>query len=203
MKHPILRTSDVPHEDFLVALEKLGRDIIKLLPATFTKEYGNPTDLELVGSYSNNCARLHSDVDLGLPMKDWNGQMALRRLLNDRQDIATPIRQLIAAFDETWGIVKTDFNPAIPDNKLNPNYATYSVFERKLYGKPADLIKQYLKMDNTTQRYTLRSYTLAGVPVDSRWDTPLKDHPMKWAYDEWADEVPKWKEIYGDKFQEP
>lgn len=172
MKHPITRVAGIPHEEFIAALEKLGRAVIDILPADFKKKYGEPVDLELVGSHPNNCARLHSDVDLALPMSDWNGQIALRRLFADRRDIAEQVGRLTSAFDETWGLFRTELTPSIPDNKLNTTYATYSVFERKLYNKPADLIKDQLKIANMTQRYVLTPY-FKGVPVEDI-ETALK-----------------------------
>ena len=201
MKHPRFRVKSVLDLDSstIDLLEKLGRDIISCLPLDL-----EPVDFELVGSLANGYSTLHSDIDLALPMKDWNDQIKLRRLLNDRMDIGNAVRVLINAFGTKWGIIMPDFNPVIPDNKESKTYATYSVFERKLYGKPADLSLQYLIISPYTQKYVLKKYDSDGVIVNSKIEVRAFEKKMVWAYDEWDKDgtTDKWRKIYGDKFQE-
>jgi hypothetical protein len=200
MKHPCLRVASVLDIDksFMDELEKLGRSIIETVKM-------DAVDFEWCGSYANASARLHSDVDIALPMKDWNTQMELRRLLNDRLDIGNAVRTLVGDFGTKWGIVMMDFNPIVPDNKETAEkygWAVYSVFERKLYGKPTDLTKQYLSLAPYTQRYTLKPYMSGNTVANSRFDIKVYSDGIRWAKDEWADIVPEWRKILGDKFIE-
>lgn len=199
MKHPKFRVKSVLDLDSSVLneLEELMRGVVRLLPPELTV-----ADVEIVGSYANGTADLHSDFDIAIPMRDWNEQMILRRKLygSDKQ-LASAIRTAVNGFEERYGI-KFDINPVIPDNKDNVTYATYSLFERKLYNRPADLTKRWLKMMPYIQRYVLTDYELDGVPVDSRRDLRAYAKPAIFADDQFAREVDEWRRIYGDKFIE-
>ena len=204
MKHPILRVASVLDidESFIDELETLGHSIISCLPAGMV-----PVDFELCGSYANGGARLHSDIDLALPMKDWNEQILLRRMMNDRMRMANDIRNLTAAFGEKWGGVKLDFNPVVPDNKetaVRNHFSVYSIFERKIYGAPADFYNWYIVLEPYTQRYTMKRYDLSGAPVYNRDIAMPNLQPMRWAYDEWEADgtTAVWRAAYGDKFLE-
>ena len=197
MKHPKFRVKSVLDLDSTVIdeLEKFARELVALIPMEVA-------DVEIVGSYANGCARLHSDFDIAIPCRDWNGQILLRRLLYGQdKELSSNIRIKCNEFEERYGI-KFDVNPVIPDNKENKTYATYSLFERKLYNKEADLNKKWLKMSPYVQKYVLTDYELDGVPVDTRAELRAYAHPVRYAVDEFADEVAKWREIYGDKFIE-
>jgi hypothetical protein len=205
MKHPVLRVASVLDVDssFIDELEALGRGIIALLPSGVV-----PVDLEWCGSYANNSAMLHSDIDLAMPMADWNSQILLRRLLSEKIKLISDVRALVNGFSDKWGVTRLDFNPVVPDNKesaVKNKFAVYSVFERKLYGTPIDLKAWYLVMDPYTQRYRPRRYDDAGVAVYTKVEAMPNLTPMRWAYDEWAADgsTAHWKSVYGSKFQEP
>ena len=195
MKHPKFRVKDVQDLDSSVLdeLEKLFRSICDVLPM-------QPVDVEIVGSYANGCASLYSDLDIALPMKDWNEQMAFRRLYYGADTRAiTAVNTLAIAYGEANGL-KFDINPVIPDNKDSKQYATYSLFERKLYGKQTNLNLMWLKMAPYTQTYNLTKYDVAGTPVMSFMETRQATTPAVWARDEFAREIPEWQARYGSKF---
>lgn len=199
MKHPKFRVKSVLDLDTSVLdeLEKVLRGIIVLLPQEL-----NPQDIEIVGSYANGSADLHSDFDIAIPMKDWNEQMVLRRLLyGENKDLSAAIKNIAYQFEELYGI-KLDINPIIPDNKENTAYATYSIFERKLYNKPADLNKRWLCMSNYIQKYFLKEYEVNGIAVDTRKDIKVFSSPVRFSNDEYAREVEEWRNRYRDKFIE-
>lgn len=195
MKHPKFRVRNVLDLDKPVIdeLEQLGMEICECFPV-------KPQDVEIVGSYANGCASLYSDLDIALPMRDWNEQIELRRLYygaDTRVNVA--VHNLTTAFLTKYNL-RLDVNPVIPDNKLSKQYATYSLFERKLYGEPANLNLMWLKMSPYTQTYNLTKYDVAGTPVMSFLETKMAQTPAKWASDEFASEVAEWQKIYGDKF---
>jgi predicted nucleotidyltransferase len=201
MKHPKFRVKSVLDLDksVLDELEEVLVGVVKLIPYPL-KDYVK--DIEIVGSYANGCAGLHSDFDIAIPMVDWNAQMLLRRdLYGPNKELASGIRILCNEYEEKYQI-KFDVNPVIPDNKENKTYATFSLYERKLYNKPAGLNKRWLKMMPYIQRYVLTDYELDGVPVDNMRETRVFASPKSFTVDDFTGEVAKWREIYGDKFIE-
>jgi predicted nucleotidyltransferase len=198
MKHPKFRVKSVLDLDksVLDELEELLCRVIKL----FTDEL-LPVDIEIVGSYANGYAGLHSDIDIAIPMRDWNSQMVLRRAIYGDRNLGKEMRELVHDFEERYQI-KLDINPVIPDNKENKTYATYSLFERKLYNKPADLSKFYLAMFPYIQKYGLKQYELDGVPVDTKREVRAYAQPKKFTEDNFISELEEWRRIYGNKFIE-
>jgi hypothetical protein len=197
MKHPKLRVASAVdlHSSVIDELFSMLQNVTALLPIT-------PVDAEICGSYANGCARLHSDLDIALPCKDWNEQMLLRRaMFGGNVKLASSIRAILFAFEEKNG-VKIDLNPIIPDNKENTTYATYSLTERVLYNKPADLVNSWLKLSPYTQRYVLTPYELNEAAVNSKHEVRALVAPAKFSDDEWIAEVSEWRAIYGDKFLE-
>jgi hypothetical protein len=207
MKHPILRTSGIPYEDFLIELEKLGRRIISCLPKEFIAEFGEPVDLELCGGYANHYAGLHSDLDLALPMKDGVSQAALW-IVTNRLDTHLKIHDLLTEFDQTWGIRRTDFGTGVHNNKTScvsstPPFAIYSVFERKLYGTPLDGERWWIGYDKEKKCYVPKKYFNGDKEVETFSETPYAKTKMAWSRDEWpVEEVEKWRSYYGKDFQE-
>lgn len=200
MKHPSLRVRNVLDLDksVLDELEELGRSIIDLLPY-------KPIDVEIVGSLANGCSTLHSDIDIGMPCKDWNEQILLRRALYGPDTrLLESVEALIKVFNDKYGEMLIDFNPVNPDAKQDTKYATYSLLERKLYNELADNTHYWLSFSPTTQRYVFRPYEAVGtaIPIISKFEIRALTEPQKHSADPFIKEVPKWREIYGDKFIE-
>ena len=203
MKHPCLRVASVLslHVSVLDELEQVMRSIGTLMPVPII-------DVEIVGSYSNNsgdkigAANLRSDLDLAMPAENFEDQMKIRAAYYGKDPrLQRAIDAILLPYREKWGI-DLEFNPVIPWNKNSPDYATFSLFERKLYGTPLDMEKFWLRFSNYTQTYVPTPYDVGGHPVDDIKKVPAFSGPMKVGVDQFADQVDKWRAIYGDKFLE-
>lgn len=203
MNAPILRTTGIPAEEFLVELEKHGRAIIEIV----FKYIGiRPIDLEICGSRANDGALLSSDLDLGMPMKDWNEQVIFCRAYYGSSPLNVEIFHLNRKFAERYGLSKVDFNPQVPDNKTScyeHGYSVYSVFERKSYGKILDTNKFHYPYNPRVFSYVPQQYDVKGTPVVSYREVRVLADPVPFSDDEWPkEEVERCRKIYGKTFIE-
>ena len=197
MKHPCLRVKSVLDLDksILNELEQLMRQVVALLPVPVL-------DVEIVGSYANAGANLVSDMDLAVQTESWDDMMKIRKAVYGKdQRTQQAIFALLLPYRDKWGII-LEFNPVIPWNKESTDYATYSLFERKLYGTPMDCTKYWLKLNNYTQTYVPTLFDVAGTPVNDFRQVPAFMGSIKVGIDQFADLIDQWRKTYGDKFLE-
>jgi hypothetical protein len=221
MKHPKFRCKDILVMDRDVLKETVG--FVDGVLQKYCPFYADIADLEIVGSMAFGVNTLSSDWDFNVAMKDYNAQVPAKQWWHtpsqQRADMqralmaymtkydlhldvgcADPISQRynVVASTRKWELYNRGRGPLplrtpaiitpFPLFPLGEPFSTIDIMSFDWTKAPLpDTFKQHLVYDGYASMFLGQ-------------DRNFKRQSL-WASDPWADEVPFWKEKYGDRFQ--
>lgn len=183
--------------------------------------YSDIVDLELCGSYAFGTNGLGSDIDINIALADYNHQVPAKQWwYTSGGQIA--VRRRLMDFEKEYGL-HIDIGVQDPNSVKYNVVASTKKFELYNRGRPAlpvhtpGLIPPYpLFSDKPMSVVNILDFDPAKdiappiFPQHLRFDAYVYyfigvdrnfQRTSKWAFDEWASEMPYWKERYGDQFQ--
>jgi len=225
MKHPKHRIGDVLrwHPEARDEVYNFVRGVVDEHLPQWIKDLLH--EIQQVGSMTWGGATLRSDVDFNLCLKkdiSWLDYVRARRWYYSKQ--RQHFQRAIDQYEFKWGL---HIDVGMMDVETDA-YNTYvSLKDMKLYHRRDDLIDDWVPNDvgeypvfidqNPIDLLTFdpkndevppgKDLHLTWDGYKLRWRKDKRDRPWKtghggWPEDPWVDEIPKWKEIYGEHFQE-
>lgn len=176
--------------------------------------------IQWVGSYTFGNATLRSDADFNLSFPDWNMQVAARRLYYVPQ-FRAQFCEYLHQFETSYGLridvgcvdaetdkynIHLDCETMLLHRRWNQDVDPYNpgsiaqlVYEPEVRN-PVNIdtfdfaTEEVPPIHNIHLR--LDNYAFRWLPVKSE----MKLRPSEWLNDEWADDVQRWKEFYGQRY---
>ena len=218
MKHPKYRVSDILYmdKDAVKELFSFMWEVAKLFPF-----YDQIEDIELVGSYAFGTNRLGSDIDFNVALKDYNSQIPAKQWWYTPGN-KEKINPKLMEFLNKYGLF-IDLGVVDPNSiKYNvcastKKFELYNRGREPLPVKKPGIIQTFpMFNDKPLSVVNILDFDPAKDEAPPVFQQHLRFEPYgyyfiaedrafprtaKWSHDEWADEVPYWKEKYGDKFE--
>lgn len=218
MKHPKFRCRDILYmdKDAIKELYSFVWEACESLPF-----FSDIVDIEQVGSYAFGNNKLSSDADFNIALADYNHQIPAKQwwyTYGNRR----AVKEKLMEFEKQYGL-------NIDLGVVDPNSIKYNVIAStkkfELYNRGRDPLPE--KVPGIVQHYPIFSdkpFSVVNIlDFDPAKDTapPIFDFHLrfepyayyflaevrqwprrtKFAFDEWASEVPYWQERYGAQFQ--
>lgn len=223
MKYPSLRVADILHMELGVRIELLNylNGIRPLCP--FPEKV---VDVQFVGSYARGTAALGSDMDINISYKDFNDQIPAHRLFHQRgSECNAKMIDYLKQYELKYGI---HIDVGVTDCESEKYNIFASLNDMKLYHRLDDVEPQewengysgpvvdfplgetidlrtydYYTDTERRQENFPKNFRLMYDTMGWRWMRAFR-MPKRYEVteDNWIDELPKWKEIYGDKLLE-
>lgn len=229
MKHPAFRCSDIlyVHPDWRAKVFDFVESLRDSLHP-FIRD--NMARFELCGSQAFGNAKLRSDWDFNIAMKNWEDQVTARRLYRGNiGPYRSTMGRSLEDFKKKYGLEisigcvdcdtqKYNINVSLDDMILHHRYSVYPEFlyadskgiiwesdDRPISLKTFDFLKDPVPpVADIHLQWNGDMWRWQRIPLDGGSAGPLyiqnKQQRAKWAVDEWADIVPDWQTYYGKRF---
>lgn len=189
LRHPKLRAVGIEViRDRAPEVFKEIIDSIWYMTHAIPEEWWDIVKPEICGSSVFMLAKPWSDFDVNLAVDDWRDLHQLdyvRRATTELSDRSHKVSKELGIMIQIASRTISVDSPHAPKD-LTGKYPIYSVREGKFYGK---------------KDYEVFNHTLKWNKPTKWWEVvPPKNYTAGFSSDPYADEVPKWRELYGEYF---